>query len=154
GGDGDAARIVLRADVHHVGGTLRVEVGQSRRRRLRPPRPPVVRSRIPLWFSSRFWSHGGRYHKHMSLIRFAIRVLAAALCVALAAPGMAFAQSSLPDLGSAGDAVLSPQLERRIGENIVREIRFREPGYMDDPEISEYLAQLGARLAQAMPGAR
>lgn len=90
----------------------------------------------------------------MSLIRFAIRVLAAALCVALAAPGMAFAQSSLPDLGSAGDAVLSPQLERRIGENIVREIRFREPGYMDDPEISEYLAQLGARLAQAMPGAR
>ena len=61
---------------------------------------------------------------------------------------------SLPDLGSAGDSSLSPQLERRIGENIMREIRFREPSYLDDPEINDYLGNLGARLTQRAVGAR
>ena len=71
---------------------------------------------------------------------------------------LAFAQAlwaqSLPDLGSAGDAVLSPQLERRIGESIVRDIRYREPSYLDDPEIADYLAGLGERIAQVTPGTR
>jgi len=82
-------------------------------------------------------------------MRFAawLVVLAAAL-----AP-RAFAQSqsvvqSLPDLGS-GDGMLSPLIERRVGEQIMREIRFAEPSYVDDPEISDYLAQLGARLTGA-----
>ncbi|HXU42876.1 MAG TPA: M48 family metalloprotease, partial [Burkholderiales bacterium] len=61
---------------------------------------------------------------------------------------------ALPDLGSSGDVTLSPQLERRIGESIMREIRFREPGYVDDPEITDYLTTLGARLTQAAVGVR
>jgi predicted Zn-dependent protease len=61
---------------------------------------------------------------------------------------------SLPDLGSSGDAGLSPQLERRIGESIMREIRFREPSYVDDAEITDYLANLGGRLTQTPAGAR
>jgi predicted Zn-dependent protease len=65
----------------------------------------------------------------------------------------AWAQSSLPDLGGTGDAALSPQVERRMGESIVRDIR-RDPQYLDDPEISEYLATIGARLTQVTPGAR
>src|SRR5688572_15812715 len=65
----------------------------------------------------------------------------------------AFAQS-LPDLGGAGDAGLAPQTERRIGEAIMREIRFREPNYLDDAEIADYLATLGGRLAQHSAGAR
>ena len=65
----------------------------------------------------------------------------------------AFAQS-LPDLGGTGDASLSPAVERRIGENIMREIRFRDPSYVDDPEVTDYLASLGARLTQANPAAR
>jgi predicted Zn-dependent protease len=65
----------------------------------------------------------------------------------------AFAQS-LPDLGGGGDAGLSPQVERRIGESIMRDIRFREPNYLDDPEIADYLANLGGRLAQNAAGAR
>jgi predicted Zn-dependent protease len=65
----------------------------------------------------------------------------------------AFAQSqsvvqSLPDLGS-GDGSLSPLIERRVGEQIMREIRFAEPSYVDDPEISDYLAQVGSRLTGA-----
>ena len=62
--------------------------------------------------------------------------------------GQAAAQTavqSLPDLGSV-DSVLSPQMERKIGEAIMREIRSQDPQYVDDPEISDYLAQLGSRL--------
>ena len=64
----------------------------------------------------------------------------------------AWAQSALPDLGSVGDLELSPQTERRLGESIVREMR-RDPQFIDDPELSEYLGTIGARLSQAM-GAR
>jgi predicted Zn-dependent protease len=42
----------------------------------------------------------------------------------------------LPDLGEAARAEFSPQLERKIGERILNEIRLREPSYVDDPEIS------------------
>jgi beta-barrel assembly-enhancing protease len=86
----------------------------------------------------------------MTLIRWLMIVVAAV------APS-AFAQTSsheLPDLGGTGDAAISPQVERRLGESIVREIRFREPGYLDDPEIVEYLSQVGARLSQRTAGAR
>jgi predicted Zn-dependent protease len=64
----------------------------------------------------------------------------------------AWAQSALPDLGSVGDLELSPQQERRLGESIVRDMR-RDPQFIDDPELSEYLGTIGARLSQAM-GAR
>ena len=64
----------------------------------------------------------------------------------------AFAQT-LPDLGG-GDYAISPQLERRIGESIVREIRFRDPSYIDDAEAEDYLKNLGTRLAQANPALR
>jgi len=75
-----------------------------------------------------------------------------ALLLITAAP-RGFGQA-LPDLGSVGDATLSPALERRLGESIMRDIRFRDPSYVDDPEVSEYLATLGGRLAQASVGAR
>src|SRR5207237_1230356 len=35
-----------------------------------------------------------------------------------------------------------------------RDIRFRDPAYLDDPEIVDYLSTLGGRLAQANPAAR
>jgi predicted Zn-dependent protease len=60
----------------------------------------------------------------------------------------------LPDLGGAGSASLSPLQERRLGESVMREIRAREPSYVEDPEVSEYLAQMGARLSAVMSGAR
>src|SRR5687767_14530727 len=64
------------------------------------------------------------------------------------------AAQTLPDLGGAGDATLSIAVERRVGESIVRDIRFRDPSYIDDPEVAEYLSSLGARLTQQTPGAR
>jgi len=94
-----------------------------------------------------------------------VRFIACLLAASLAFLPRAFAQdpplgapaqlpAQLPDLGDASGSELSLQTERRIGESIVREIRFREPSYLDDPEIAEYLNGLGARLIAAAPGAR
>ncbi len=77
-------------------------------------------------------------------------LLAAAL---LAFLPRALAQS-LPDLGDAASADLPPQIERRIGESILRDIRLRDPAYLDDPEVADYLNVLGAQLVAAVPGAR
>jgi predicted Zn-dependent protease len=66
----------------------------------------------------------------------------------------ALAQQSLPDLGEGSGAALPPQIERRIGETIMRDIRAREPAYLDDAEVADYLNVLGGRLLAALPGAR
>ena len=57
----------------------------------------------------------------------------------------------LPELGEAARAEMSPQLERKIGESIMNEIRQRDPSYVDDPEITDYLNRLGSRLVEASP---
>ena len=82
----------------------------------------------------------------------ALRALAFVAVALIGLAPRAWAQSTLPDLGSVGDLELSPQMERRLGESIVREMR-RDPQFIDDPELSEYLGTIGARLSQAM-GAR
>ena len=82
-----------------------------------------------------------------------MRAFALLLALCLALLPRAFGQA-LPELGEGSSTVLPPLLERKIGEGIMREIRSREPSYLDDPEISDYLNQLGARLVAAVPGAR
>jgi predicted Zn-dependent protease len=59
----------------------------------------------------------------------------------------------LPDLGDVGSADLSPATERRLGETIMKDIR-RDPQYLDDPEIAEYLNTLGAQLLRSAQGVR
>jgi predicted Zn-dependent protease len=66
-----------------------------------------------------------------------------ALFLAFLQPALA---EGLPDLGDAGQVLLSPQQERRIGESIVRDMRLRDPDFVDDPELIEYLNALGGRL--------
>src|SRR6185436_9722074 len=86
-------------------------------------------------------------------MRFLAWLLAVSLCIA----PRAFAQSSavrLPDLGDASGSELSLQMERKIGESIVRDIKFREPSYLDDAEVSEYLNGLGSRMSNAGAGMR
>jgi predicted Zn-dependent protease len=73
--------------------------------------------------------------------------------LALAMP-LASGQVSLPDLGDSSASVLSPQLERKLGESVMRDIRQNEPSFVDDPEINEYLNSLGYKLLSAIPGAR
>jgi predicted Zn-dependent protease len=86
---------------------------------------------------------------------FCPRALAAVLATVLAVqPATLGLAQPLPDLGSVADTALSPQMERRIGESIARDFRLRDPTYLDDPEIEDFLARLGSRLAQATPGSR
>ena len=53
----------------------------------------------------------------------------------------------LPDLGESSQADLSPQMEKKIGEQFMRQIRYQEPSYLNDPEIEGYLNRLGHRLS-------
>jgi predicted Zn-dependent protease len=78
-------------------------------------------------------------------------ILAAALA-ALWVP--AVVAEGLPDLGEVSQAEFSPQIEKRVGESIMQDIRLKEPSYLDDPEIEAYLNRLGRRLASNSEGAR
>ncbi|MDQ7988090.1 MAG: M48 family metalloprotease [Candidatus Dactylopiibacterium sp.] len=59
--------------------------------------------------------------------------------------------SSLPDLGDPSQEALSPAQERRIAEEVMRTVRFREPAYLDDPEVEEYVNALGHALSGTLP---
>jgi predicted Zn-dependent protease len=90
-----------------------------------------------------------------------MRFLAWLLAASLAFLPRAFAQNSplqlpaqLPDLGDASGRDLTLQTERKVGETIMRDIKYREPSFLDDPEVTEYLNGLGARLGGAGAGAR
>ena len=63
----------------------------------------------------------------------------------------ALAQSiDLPSLGDAGSEDLPPATERRLGEQIMFEVR-RDPDYLSDTETSEYLNHLGYQLVAVSP---
>ncbi|MDP3537728.1 MAG: M48 family metalloprotease [Azonexus sp.] len=52
----------------------------------------------------------------------------------------------LPELGDIASDDLSLSTERKIGRQIMHEIRWREPSYLDDSDVESYLNQLGGRL--------
>ena len=57
-------------------------------------------------------------------MRFLTILVVAALCIA----PRAWAQAqALPDLGDVSGGALSARMERRVGESIAREIRYRDP---------------------------
>ena len=104
----------------------------------------------------------------------AVRRLCAALAFALAASPMAAADppavfgtappeapaptlpdptfprrnAPLPDLGDSATVGLSPTQERKLGETVLKQIR-ASGGYLNDPEVNDYLNQLGGRLVAA-----
>ena len=78
----------------------------------------------------------------------ATRVCAALLAATLAlAPVPAATQiDNLPKLGDPSGDELSPQAERRLGESIMRQVR-RDPSYLDDADLTDYLNRFAAPLA-------
>jgi predicted Zn-dependent protease len=54
----------------------------------------------------------------------------------------------LPDLGDIAQIDFSPALERRIGEQVLNEVR-RDPAWLGDAEVNAYLNRLGSRLIAA-----
>src|SRR5258706_4830798 len=85
-------------------------------------------------------------------IILSMRIPTVCLGLALLAP-QAQAQT-LPELGDTSAALLSPYLERKIGEQAMREIRLREPSFLDDPEVTEYVNEVGGRHLAARVQAR
>jgi predicted Zn-dependent protease len=87
-----------------------------------------------------------------------MRAVAAALLIAMP---MAMAQTgiapakipNLPALGGTESQDLSPLMERKLGEEIMRDIR-RDRDYLDDGPILEYMNNFGNVLVDARPGAR
>jgi predicted Zn-dependent protease len=73
------------------------------------------------------------------LARFACGLLAAALACAPV-------RAQLPSLGGNGD--LSVSAEKRLGEEVAREL-FRDPDYIEDPVIDEYVLKIWTRLLAA-----
>jgi predicted Zn-dependent protease len=84
--------------------------------------------------------------------------LVVATAGALAAPTVPVLRGSadttgLPTLGDTARADLSPVLERKLGEEIMNDIR-RDPDYLDDDAIIEFLNNFGENLVTFAPGAR
>ena len=70
------------------------------------------------------------------------------LCAAATAVPHAPAQVRLPALGEAAAEEFSVSTERRIGDQIMREIR-RDPAYLDDPPLLEYVQTMWRALLDA-----
>jgi predicted Zn-dependent protease len=85
-----------------------------------------------------------------------------ALALALSAPApllvhgalaQAPAAQGLPELGDSAQVNLSPAQERRLGETIMRQAR-ATGSVLNDPEVTDYLNNLGNRLVTASRDAR
>ncbi len=59
--------------------------------------------------------------------------------------------AGLPSLGDSASAALSPRVEARLGEALLAEGR-HDPSYIDDPAVSQYLTEMGYRLAEHASG--
>ncbi len=66
------------------------------------------------------------------------------------APGFA---PQLPDLGDSSQVGFTPAQERKVGEAIIRQIR-AQGAYLQDPEVNDYLNELGHRLVAASHDAK
>jgi beta-barrel assembly-enhancing protease len=86
----------------------------------------------------------------------ALGALLLASSVSVAQTGSALPTAKIPNLPTLGDtarADLSPIMERKLGEEIMSEIR-RDKDYLDDAPLLEYLNTLGDTLVSAQQGAR
>ena len=74
----------------------------------------------------------------------------ASLFLALCLASQQLAASELPDLGDVSQGAFSARDETRVSGEIMRDI-YAEPAYYDDPELTDYLNNLGYRLVAASP---
>ena len=101
-----------------------------------------------------------KYHSIVNPLRRTFRPGTIALAVFLLAgigssslsPAQVQAQN-LPTLGDTSREDLSPLAERKLGEQIMAVVR-RDPDFIDDAPISEYLNRLGNKMLETRPDAR
>lgn len=86
--------------------------------------------------------------------RYLLPLIASLLCATplAIAPAMSAAQN-LPSLGDTEREDLSPLVERKVGEQIMRDLR-RDRDYLEDGPLLEYLNNFGSGLLASHPEAR
>lgn len=87
---------------------------------------------------------------------FQVRMLRKLVCTALAlalcgGPALHAQPVGIPSMGSASSTELSPALERTLGDAIMEQGR-RDPTYISDPDVSQYLTDMGRQLVAYAPG--
>lgn len=87
----------------------------------------------------------------MRSLRIATLISILALAGGISVP--ASVAQNLPSLGDTERADLSPLMERKLGEQIMRDIR-RDRDYLDDAPLTEYLNTFGNGLVAIRPEAR
>jgi len=80
--------------------------------------------------------------------RRAVATLTAVVLALQAIVPAGVAAQGLPDLGDESQSLITPTQERKLGESIVRQIR-ASGAYLEDPEVNDYLNELGYRLVAA-----
>ncbi len=99
--------------------------------------------------------HQTRLTQALRLKQRVLIAAAAAVVYALPAivtPSLAAAQN-LPNLGDTERQELSPLMERKLGEQVMRDIR-HDRDYLDDEPLLEYLNNFGSSLVAARPDVR
>lgn len=76
----------------------------------------------------------------------------AALAAMLGTAAVQAQPMGIPSMGAASSADLSPALERTLGDAIMEQGR-RDPTYINDPDVNQYLTALGRKLVATAPGA-
>lgn len=79
------------------------------------------------------------------------RSLLCAISLSIACSPLLAQPSAAPSMGSTSSAELSPALERKLGEAIMVQGR-RDPEYISDPDMSQYLENMGRKLGAFAPG--
>lgn len=78
--------------------------------------------------------------------RFSVVTAAAVLCALAAAAAPAQDVIDLPDFGDSAGAIISPEQERRLGEDFMRQLRRLAP-IVDDEEVEDYIQKLGESMS-------
>jgi predicted Zn-dependent protease len=82
-------------------------------------------------------------------LAFSLAVFCAPPALAQMGPNTS-TSTELPDIGSPAGAIITQNDEYQIGAQIVKSLRDQK-AILDDPEVTEYLQQLGQRIAAQAP---
>lgn len=143
----DAMRLLFRADIDHVRLPACIEMSERRFGLV-----------LAHWGNRALRQELFReisYLSKMKLIRLRAHgrnLLVAAIAVSLGM-GNAATQTRLPELGDSSGALVSAAQEKRLGGEVMRELR-AVGAVLNDPEVSAYLNQLGQRILTANPEIR
>ena len=86
-------------------------------------------------------------HYIMSKQAMALSLVALAGCLTSMASWAAGAQYNLPELGQPADTAMTPAQERKLGAQVVYQLRTQQ-AIIDDVELEAYINSIGRRLAR------